>query len=117
MAQQRRMFKVSERIREIIASSLLYSDDPRFNLVTITAVSISSDLREAKVYWSIPDSKERKADVEAAWEKGARHFRKAVADGLDIKFVPNITYVYDETQDTYERVQELMKKIEEEKQS
>ena len=111
MADKRRVFKVSERIREIVASALPRSADPRFSLVTITGVVLSSDLREAKIYWSVPNSKERLAEIEKAFTKANGYFRKAVGDGLDIRFVPNLHFVYDETQDTYERVQELIARI------
>jgi ribosome-binding factor A len=56
MAEKRRTYRVAERIRELLAQELLQLADPRFNLVTITSVVTSADLRHAKVYWVVPDA-------------------------------------------------------------
>lgn len=111
MAEKRRMFKVSERIREIVAGCLPRSADPRFVLVTITGVIISSDLREAKIYWTAPNAKDKLDEFEKAFKKANGYFRRAVAEGLDIRFVPNLHFIYDDTMDTYDKVQELIAKI------
>ncbi|MGI6524931.1 MAG: 30S ribosome-binding factor RbfA [Bdellovibrionota bacterium] len=111
MAERRRVFKVSERIREIVAGVLPRAADPRFSMVTITGVVVSPDLREAKLYWSAPDAKDNLLEMEKAFRNATGFFRRAVGDNLDLRFVPNLRFIYDDTLDVYAQVQELIAKI------
>lgn len=115
MSGQRRVFQVGERIRELIAEQLQRVADPRFDLVTITSVMVSPDLRNAKVYWVVSSSDEgraeRIAEVQEAFETAAGHFRKSVSKSLGIRFTPELRFYYDDTLDTVEHVERLMAKI------
>lgn len=116
MAGNRRTYQVAERIKELVAEHLLYTADPRFNLVTITAVMVSPDLRNAKVYWVVSflsdtDRDERIAQVEEAFEAAERHFRRMLAKQLGVRFVPDLRFYYDDTLDTAEHVERLMSRI------
>jgi ribosome-binding factor A len=44
--------RISEAIREIVATELERHDDDRLELVTVTAVEVDGDLQTAKVYYS-----------------------------------------------------------------
>lgn len=111
MALQRRVFKVAERIREIVARTLPELNDPRFYLVTVTSVAVSSDLRHAKVYWTLSGDKERMPDVEDAFRSAHNLFRRALAKELGIRFVPEIRFYYDDTLDRLDEVEKLMSKV------
>jgi len=112
MTNQRRRYKVAEKIREIVAQEFVYTADPRLSLITITSVVVSPDLREAKIYWNVFGPKERIAEVKEAFKSAAGMFRKKLARGLKTKFVPRLSFFYDDTLDTCEEVEELFKKIE-----
>jgi ribosome-binding factor A len=116
MAGSRRVYQVGERIKELIAQHLLHAADPRFNLVTITSVMVSPDLRIAKVYWVVSmisgvDRNERIAEVSEAFEAAEGLFRKLLAKQLGVRFVPSVRFYYDDTLDTVEHVERLMSKI------
>lgn len=116
MAESRRVYQIAERIKELLAQHLNYTADPRFNLVTITSVMISPDLRMGKVYWvvSFPsdiDRKARIAEVEGAFRAAQGHFKHTIAKKLDIRFVPTIRFYYDDTLDTVEQVERLMERV------
>jgi len=111
VAERRRVYKVSERIREIVASALPLMADSRFLLITITSVVVSSDLREAKVYWTSTGAKERQKELQEAFRKATGFFRRLLGEKLDIRFILNLTFIYDDTLDTYEEVQKLMSRI------
>jgi len=116
MAGNRRVYQIGERIKELVAQHLLYTADPRFNLVTITTVMVSPDLRNAKVYWVVSflsdtNREERIAEVNDAFSSALGHFRRVIAKQLGVRFVPDLRFYYDDTLDTAEHVERLMARI------
>jgi len=116
MAGSRRVYQVGERIKELVAEHLVHTADPRFNLVTITSVMVSPDLRIAKVYWVVSmlsgvDRQERIAEVTEAFSSAEGLFRRLLAKQLGVRFVPALRFYYDDTLDTVEHVEQLMAKI------
>lgn len=116
MAGSRRVYQVGERIRELVANHLLHTADPRFNLVTITSVMVSPDLRTAKVYWVVSflseqDRQERIQEVTEAFISAEGLFRRMLGKPLGIRFVPELKFFYDDTLDTAEDVERLMGRI------
>ena len=111
MADQRRVFKVAEKIRGILTTELFRLSDPRCSLVTITSVVVSPDLRIAKVYWTVSGGGERIDEVSEVWDELKSPLRKAIASELGTRFVPDLKFFYDETLDTMEEVERLFQKI------
>ncbi len=110
MADKRRAHRIAEKIREVVATLVLHSADERLGLVTITAVTVSSDLRHAKVYWNITGDEQKRKDAEAAFKKAAGYYRKELGKTLTIKFLPELKFFYDDTLDTMDEVSRLMQK-------
>jgi len=113
MANIRRQFRVGEQARAAMAMAVLQLSDPRLNLVTITAVKMTSDLRLAKVYWSVSGDDERKEAVDDAFTSARGVLRKELGRQLGLRFVPNVQFYYDETLDVLDETRALMKKVEE----
>lgn len=111
MAGKRRVFQVAEKIREIIASELMRTADPRFSLVTVTSVMTSPDMRHARIYWIVSGGKDRVSEVSEAFEVASGMFRRALGAGLGIRFVPQIKFFYDDTFDTTEEVERLLARV------
>ena len=80
---QRRIFQIGERIREVIAEQLQRVADPRFELVTITSVMVSPDLRNAKVYWvvSLISAADRELRVKEVQEDARQATRNTFRTG------------------------------------
>jgi ribosome-binding factor A len=94
----------------------VHTADPRFNLVTITSVMVSPDLRNAKVYWVVSflsgvDRDERIAEVAEAFHSAEGLFRRMLGKQLGVRFVPEVRFYYDDTLDTVEHVERLMERI------
>jgi ribosome-binding factor A len=116
MSGKRRVYQVAERVKEVIASALLRTADPRFSLVTVTSVMVSPDLRNAKVYWvvSLPTSADRDArlnDVDEAFHNAHGMFKWILGKELGLRFVPDLSFFYDDTYDTVDEVERLMHHI------
>lgn len=113
MVQKRRTFQVAEKIREILAQELNQVADPRFKLVTITSVKVSSDLRHARIYWVVTGGAQRVQEVTEAFKSAGGMFKRVLASELKIRFVPELVFFYDDTLDTCEEVERLMARINE----
>ena len=80
--------------------------DPRFGFVTVTSVSVSPDLRNAKVYVSVLGNKREEAP--AFWTKTLRYIRREIGQCLDLRVIPKITLVLDRSQEKTDRIAALL---------
>jgi len=95
-----REFSRTQRVSELIRRELGHviareMDDPRVRFVSVTAVDVSKDLRNARVYVTQIDTADGPAlDVEAL-QKAAGFLRKRLALALRLKTIPALNFVYD----------------------
>jgi ribosome-binding factor A len=94
-----------------VASALHRTADPRFSMVTITAVTVSPDLKKAKVYWTVSGGADRQREVTEAFDSAMGMFRRQLGKELNVRFVPDLTFFYDNTLDTSEEVERLLNRI------
>jgi ribosome-binding factor A len=92
--------RVGDEVRSAIANALLTeAGDERLLQVSITLVTMSPDLRHARVYWNViatePPSDRERTRFERALQRAQGFLRKAVADRVLIRHVPELTFVYD----------------------
>ena len=111
VTDRRRVYRVAEKIRELIAAKLYHTADPRFAMVTITSATISADLGEAKIYWNISGGPERAQAAQAAFESAAGFFRSHLAKELGLRTVPRLRFYYDDTLDTAAVVERIFEKL------
>lgn len=109
----RRLDKVESLIKEEISLILLQKvQDPRFNIITVTNVKVSPDIRHAKIYLSIFDKEKREALLTKVEEiKGL--IRSQLAHRVSLRFVPELHFFIDDTLDYVEKMEGLFKKIHE----
>ena len=83
-------------------------DDIKF--VTITAVDISSDLSYAKVYFTnLIDSEREK--VTKALNRASSFIRGKLFDIVDIRKMPELTFVYDESIEYGNKIEKIIESI------
>src|SRR6185437_12558165 len=100
--------KVAQQLKKEL-SMMFHQDlkDPRFGFITVTNVSVSPDLRNAKVYVSVLGNKREEAP--AFWTRTLRYIRREIGQRLDLRVTPKITLVLDRSQDHNERIAALLK--------
>lgn len=110
------MSRRSERIGKLIQkeiSALLEREvnDPRFaGLISITEVSLSADLKHAKIYVSTLGTESSKAELLAGFNNASGFLRKELAAHMRWRQVPELSFHYD---DSIERGARLLKIISE----
>lgn len=90
-----RQSKVAEEIRAVTAMALLRGDvmsTVPLSRVTIVAVWASADLRLARLYVELPESLPEKETLAALNEQVAGPLRKALANGLATKYIPQLSF-------------------------
>ncbi len=112
--------KRSERIGELIleyVSQLLIRqiNDPRIGGVTLTGAEVSKNLRHARIYFSILAEKEPKGEVLTGLRSATGFIRSKVARELGLRFVPEIEFVYDNTQEKAQRIEQLLRQVKDDK--
>ena len=82
-----------EQISEILRTEI---KDERIHFVTVTAVKITNDLSYAKVYVTILDDTMRDSMLKQL-NKASNFIERELSKRVDIRKMPNITFVYDES--------------------
>jgi ribosome-binding factor A len=100
--------RVGDLIQRALAELLLReAQDPRFQQVTITAVDVSPDLSNASVYISILNIDQIKETLQAL-NKAAGYFRHKLADAVDLRIMPHLRFVFDESISRADRISKLI---------
>lgn len=106
----RRNERISKLIKQEISGLLEREvNDPRLSdLISITDVSLSPDLRQAKVFVSILGDEEKKKDMLAGFNNASGFLRKELASRIKLRCIPQLSFHYD---DSIERGARLLKLI------
>jgi ribosome-binding factor A len=85
-------------------------------LVSISSVKVTPDLLEARIYLSIFQAKDNAAVVKKIEERSSE-IKRDLASKIkhQLRRIPEIKYFLDDTLDHVFKIEELLKKIEEEK--
>ena len=110
MANDRRRYRVAQQIRSTLATFLIHSPDSRFGMVTLTSVALSPDLKIAKIYWVVTGGPARISEATEAFEAAKKFFRKEMGKKLELRFVPELRFFYDDTLDTVDEVDRLLER-------
>jgi ribosome-binding factor A len=91
------MRRVNTAIGQVVAEAIQRDlADPRLGFVTVTGAEASTDLRAARVYFTVLEAGRRRASEEAL--EAARGLLQArVAAELRTRNTPHLRFVYDET--------------------
>jgi ribosome-binding factor A len=117
MATAIRQLKVAAQIQRIVAL-VLQRDvaDPRIDgLVSVTRVTVTSDLREAKVFLSLLGGTRTATTTLEGIKSAARHIQSEVAENLAMRFAPRLTFHLDETLKKQAEILKLIQQVSEEK--
>lgn len=117
MKSFRRADRVSSLIREIVAELIVReAKDPRVKQALVTDVSIGDDLRVATVFYRIGQSSFTRKEVQQSLDKARGFFRKRLGDSLEMKFTPEVRFLYDERIDQAERIESIIRELHKTKQ-
>jgi ribosome-binding factor A len=106
-----RMRRVDEAMREVLSGAITSElKDPRVGFVTVTAVDTSPDLRQARVFVSVLGTNPVRRRSLDGLRSAHGYLQRRVADELHLKHTPTLEFVYDDTLDRAQRIDELIER-------
>ena len=84
--------------------------DKDIKFVTITDCKVTNDLSFAKVYFTVLDNA-RKNETLKALNNASSFIRKCLAERVDVRHTPELTFVYDESIEYGKKIENIIEKI------
>ncbi|MDC0618924.1 30S ribosome-binding factor RbfA [Pelagibacteraceae bacterium] len=111
-----RQLRVGELVKQSLGELLIRNEAkiPSFNskLVTVTEVRMTPDLKTARAYVIPLGGTDTKKTVRILTEY-SHLVRKALSKRLDMKFLPKLNFVEDNSFEYAEKIEKIIKKIKE----
>ena len=112
--RSQRQLKVGEELRHLISNALVrgsfYDEHIENNYITITEVSVSPDLKNAKVY-VMPLGGENKTDVLNSLNKATGRLKKIISSKISLRQIPKLIFSIDESFDDAKKINDILGKI------
>lgn len=115
MADNARSARLAKRILQIVASAVeLQIKDRRLEFVTITDCTVSGDLHDATVYYTVRgatiDDEPDTAAAAEALHRARGQLRKIVGDQLGVRFTPTLSFKLDTVPEVSAHMEALLAK-------
>jgi ribosome-binding factor A len=109
----RRTERLNHLLRQEITELLQReAKDPRLSaMVSVTRVSVSSDLRYAKVFISVLGTEEEKKGVLAGLHAASGFLRRGLSSRLSMRYTPELSFSYDDTMEQAGKVLQLIQQV------
>ena len=115
MFDQQRPFnrtdRVSDKVRLAISAVLLKNPILNIGLITITRVSMSKDLRYAKVFFSHIGTELSSTELEKKLNEHKSKIRYHLGHNLEAQYVPQINFQFDKRYAKSARIEDLLSKV------
>ena len=112
----RRIQRVNQLLREEIAEILqreVRDEALSLPLISITEVDTTSDLRTARVYYSVYGDEETIMEARRHLERASGFLRRSMKGRVDLRQLPQLEFILDRSLATGDRIMQLMRRIEE----
>jgi ribosome-binding factor A len=113
MASESRVQRVADQIQREIATLLSTGQvkDPRIGFVTVTAVELTPDLKEGKVFYVAHGSDEEIKQTGRALSDNAGKLRSHIGRVMKIRHAPELRFVHDKSIEEGEKIERLLKEV------
>lgn len=85
--------------------------DPRAGFITVTAVELSSDLKSAKIFYSVLGDEESKDKSEQALKSASGFIQRQIGIRMRLRYTPQVIFKYDHSIERGARIEEILKEI------
>lgn len=100
--------QIKKELSQIIQQEL---KDPRIGFVTVTAVEMSGDLAQAKVYVSIMGDKEQQESTLEGLEKARGFIRSEVGSRVPLRYTPELIFKLDQSLEHGQHISKLLEEV------
>ncbi|MTD13719.1 30S ribosome-binding factor RbfA [Nakamurella sp. YIM 132087] len=109
MADSARARRLAKRIAAIVATELEHTvKDPRLAMVTVTTATVTPDLRDAVVYYTVYGTPEEAEESAKALASATGVLRSTVGRQTGIKFTPTLAFRQDTLGEHASHIEDLL---------
>jgi ribosome-binding factor A len=104
--------RIGVRIKTCL-SELLHKkiSDPRLDMVTVTDVELSDDLREATIFFTVAIGEKAQRDAIYGFESASGFIRSSLAKQLGLRYMPRLRFRHDDSFDYGSRIDRILKSL------
>jgi len=104
--------RVGDLLHEVLSDVLKKEiKDPRLDMATITAVKMSGDLKQAKVYFSISGGATAIRNAMDGFNSASGYLKKKLASQMGLRYMPALKFFYDESLDYGARIDDVLRSL------
>ena len=108
----KRTVQVGGLIQQELSDLLLRKiKDPRLEMVTITGVEVSPDLKLARVFFSRYGHPEATRRTVEGLQRAAGFLRRELGERMKLRYVPELEFIHDTSYEYGDRIEALLKTI------
>ncbi len=100
--------EIQKNLSELLKKSI---KDPRLEMVTITSVKMSQNLRTARVYFVFSGAKTSRKKAVQGFESALGYIKRVLAAKLGLRYMPDLKFFYDESFDYGSHIDNVLKSI------
>ena len=115
MKNTNRLGRVNEELKKVISQVINYElkNPDVTGMISVTKVKVTPDLKYAKIYVSVLNSKNLKKTMEGLKES-AGYIRSEVAHIVNLRITPELVFEYDDSNKKKEKIDAILKSIKKE---
>ncbi|SFS59749.1 30S ribosome-binding factor RbfA [Marininema halotolerans] len=107
-----RASRVGEQIKKELSQVLQQEmKDPRIGFVTVTAVEMSGDLQQAKVFISVYGDDEKKKESLEGLEKAKGFLRSELGRRIQLRHTPELVFKFDGSIEHGNHISKLLEEV------
>ena len=100
--------QIQKNLSELLKKNI---QDPRLEMVTITSVKMSQDLRIARVYFISSRDKMSRKEAAEGFKSALGYIKRVLAAKLGLRYMPDLQFFYDESFDYGSHIDNMLKLI------
>jgi len=106
-----RIVKVQKLAREVLGETIQTLKDPRIGFVTVTAVRVTGDLRNARVFVSVLGDEDERAATMSGLQSATPYLRTELGRQMKVKYLPELQFELDTGPEEAQRLEALLKRL------
>jgi len=106
-----RMRRVNEAVRAVVADAVGDLKDPRIGMVTVTAVDVTPDLKEATIYVSVLGNEKKRRATLSGLKSAHGILQARINRELSLRRTPTLAFAYDDSVERGVRMTQLIDEL------